>query len=94
MKKKIFLGLGAAGLAICGAFAGRATAKFGAATNLYYGVPSSCTSTTSLASISSTIAFLTSPVGGGTAAKILTSNNTTVQLFADNGCTKPIYFQP
>jgi hypothetical protein len=87
MKKKLFLGAGAAILVAAAAFAGRASAKFSAA-GLYYTVGTVCQK------ISGTPTGAIVTNSGTKQAKITTSTNGTVQvlLFATSTCTDKAFF--
>ena len=93
MKKKIFLGLGAAVLAVGGVFAGRASAKFATATSMYYKIGAGACTT--IASTLGNTAFQTA--SSGTVATIRTQGNTaSATLYGTSTCSagKVLYFHP
>lgn len=93
-KRKIFLGLSALVLGVGGVFAGRATAKFASATDLYYKAPGGCT-TAALSITGATNNFLTSGAPGTHQAVINTSNSaTTAGLYATSTCNKKVFLAP
>lgn len=90
MKRKLFLGLGAALLTAVGVFAVKAN-KF-AVSHLYYW-NGSCNSAS--VTFSAAGAFVTG-LGSSTQATIITSGNHSVSLYATSGCgtNAKVFFQP
>jgi hypothetical protein len=93
-KKRIFLGLGAVVLAVGGAFAGRMSAKFGDAIQVYYKVGTGTCSTSPGATFATNAVFQTSISGTAIPAFKTSGNSVNVALFATSSCNKQLYFVP
>jgi len=91
MKKRIFLGAGALILLAAGAFADRATLKYGRAFNLYY---KSFVGTCSFIESNISFAFTTTPTGTHQAAISTSLSIYSAYLFATSTCVKKVYFEP
>ena len=84
------MGAGAFLLASLGVLAGRASAKFTTATNLFVSSSSGCVQ---FSADNSSIKFTTNTTGTGQQAQIRTSSGSVRKVFATAGCsTKLVYF--
>jgi len=93
MKKKFFLGTGAAILFIAGAFAGKATSKF-APTGIYYTAGGVCNKLDACAPVPG-ILVTTAPGSPATTAKVTTwFSGGTVHLYVTSKCHNVTYFIP
>jgi hypothetical protein len=92
MKKKLFLGTGAAILFIAGAFAGKASSKF-APTGIYYTTGAVCNKLDAWAPVPG-ILVTVAPVGALCAAKIITKACGSVHLYVTSTCHNVTYFIP